>query len=459
MPDKNLATLFQNRAYRFSDRPGILYKRGQDWISLTWDEIARKAELIGRGLVALGIEPGDRVALFSRNRPEWIASDLALLSIGAVCVPVNPAWTAVQVRHVLKHSESKAAFVSSGETETTLAGMRPELPGLAHVILLDESNSFPASPATLSLTDLERKGVLVPSIRFYDLLEGVAADGLSSLSYTSGTTGDLKGAMLTHANILSNAVATAEVLSLSEEDSCLSVLPLSHPLERTAGFFSMLHAGATLAYSIDPGRFVRDLAEVKPTVLIGTPQVLETIRTQILEEFRAKPKWVQYFFRKATNRPLTSSSRPPSKALNKIHDRAFFHRIRERLGGRLRFMICGGAFLDPNTELFFRTLGLEVLITYSLTEASPVVSMNPPHFHKAGTSGLPLPGVQVRIASDGEVLVRGANVMKGYYRNPEATREVVNPEGFLRTGDVGLLDSEGYLTLMNRKPTSASTGS
>ncbi|MFH1017199.1 MAG: AMP-binding protein [Pseudomonadota bacterium] len=457
MADKNLATLFQNRAYRFSDRPWILHKQGATWLSLTWEETARKVEAAGRGLIVLGIEPGDRIAIFARNGPEWVVADLALLSIGAVLVPLDPGFAAAQVRYILGHSEAKAVFVSPGETELTVESLQGELPSLRHILLLAGSDSLAPSPSKLTLHGLEKMGEGVPAVRFYDVLEKVDGESVSSLIYTSGTTGNPKGAMLTHANIVSNCIAAAEVLSLCETDSCLSVLPLSRPLEHTVGFFAMLHTGARIAYGDGGAQLMSDLSKAKPTVLISIPRVLETIRSEILSTFEGKPKWVRYFFQKATGHPAGVPTRPHSRTLERIHDRAFFRRIRGQLGGCLRFIVCGGSPLDPGTARFFGALRLDVLVAYGLTEASPIVSLNLPAHHKSGTSGLPLPGVQVRIAPDGEILVRGANIMKGYYRNSEATGAAVDGDGFLRTGDVGLLDSEGYLTLMNRKSDAATT--
>ena len=456
---RTLNAIFFGAIDRFRQRPAALrYKHSGHWVSISTGELHDRVRAASAGFRELGIRPGDRIALLSENRPEWAITDYACLTTRCAGVAVYPTLPPRQIEYILRDSGAVAICLSSRAQLDKVREIRPGLPGLKHVIAFDPGL---AAPDVLEFDALLAKGREAadryPGWR-EDALKATTGE-LATLIYTSGTTGDPKGVMLTHGNIASNVVTSLEILPLSDRDECLSLLPLSHIFERMAGHYTMLAAGVVINYAESIDLVPQNMMEVRPTVCCAVPRLYEKIYARIFEAANSGPKvkrklffWAKRVGAEWTERVLHGRAMPLDlKVARGIADRLVFSKLRERVGGRLRYFISGGAPLSPEIAKFFYAAGLQILEGYGLTETSPVVSVNTPERYKIGTVGPPIRDVEVRIAEDGEILVRGPNVMQGYYNKPEATREVLEPDGWFHTGDIGELDLEGFLRITDRK--------
>jgi len=453
-----LNALFYQALDRFDARPvAMRWKPAGAWIDISYRELQTRVERAHAGLLALGIRAGDRVAILSENRPEWAIVDYACLTARCADVPVYPTLPAGQVEYILNDSGAVAVCVSSRQQLDKILEIRDRLPDLRHVIAFDADAT---APGILAFDDLLSRGEATadgPAQRRLAL--ETAPDDLATLIYTSGTTGAPKGVMLTHGNIASNAVAGLTVLPLIDGDECLSFLPLSHIFERMAGHYVMLSAGAIINYAESIDQVSANMVERRPTVVLSVPRLYEKIYARVLEKALSGSRLKQriFFWAKRTAErwatlTLAGAPVPPALRLTKaVADRLVFSKLRGRTGGRLRFFVSGGAPLSPEIAKFFYAAGLPILEGYGLTETSPVIAVNTFEAIRMGTVGKPLPGVEVRIAEDGEILCRGPNVMKGYYHLPEATAEALDAEGWFHTGDIGLLDEDGFLKITDRK--------
>ncbi len=348
--------------------------------------------------------------------------------------------------------------MSSQKQLDKIQSIRADVPTLQHVIAFDDLG--PDAPAT-SVNALARHGAAAeakyPNYEADAL--GIEPSDLATLIYTSGTTGNPKGVMLTHGNFASNVVASLRLLPLGSDDSCLSILPLSHSFERTAGNYVMLHAGATINYAESVGAVADNLREVRPTVVLSVPRLYEKIYARVLDAALSGGALRKRIFLRARRVgerwvDLTLDHQPVSTWLRfqkALADRLVFQKLRTRTGGRLRYFVSGGAPLSLEIARFFAAAGLPILEGYGLTETSPVIAVNPYDALRIGTVGPPLGGVEVRIAEDGEILVRGPNVMRGYYNKPEATAQAIDEDGWFHTGDIGDFDEAGYLRITDRK--------
>ena len=445
-----------DRHYR---RPDLLrFKSGGAWRDISTEDFVSTVRSLALGLDSLGIREGDRVAILSENRPEWTAFDHAILNLGAVGVPIYPTLLTDQVRFILDNSQARALVVSTAVQMEKVRPCLSSLPELARVILLEVSsgNSEGAIPwgAVIQAGEAVHRS---DSGRFEAIRAGVAPEDLASILYTSGTTGEPKGVMLTHANFASNVNATLQLFPFSMADSTLSFLPLSHVLERMVEF-AYLAAGASISYAESLEAVPQNIAEVRPTVAVSVPRLFDKVHDRAIAAARALPLPRRLIFalalgigRKRARAILDGRPVPLlARLLHPFADRLVFSRIRERMGGRIRFFVSGGAPLAIRSAEFFYAAGIRVLEGYGLTETSPVIAVNTFDRVRLGTVGPVIPGVEVRIARDGEILARGPNVMKGYFRDEEATREVMK-EGWLHTGDIGHLDADGFLKITDRK--------
>jgi long-chain acyl-CoA synthetase len=453
MPTESVPGRLLAAARIHAARPALRFKERGVWRSIPYAELADRVEALARGFIALGMAPGDRVCLFAVNSVEWILTDLAVLAAGGVTVPIYATSSEATARFILLHSEAEIAAASGGLPLKLTRAARTIESRLRTVVCFDSAEASGSGGRLLSLADLAARGASVPPSAVAERIAALRPDDVATIIYTSGTTGEPKGAMLTHRNLLSNIDACLACFPVEAGDVTLSFLPFSHALERTAGIFLMLASGVTVALAEDVNALPQNLLEIRPTLLIAVPRVLEKSYARILDAAAKAPAAARWLFWRAvrmeTERLQTGG--PRRWCIYLICDLLFFRKIRGRLGGRLKILVSGGAALAPEINRFFRAVGVPVIEGYGLTETSPVVTFNRPDRVKIGTVGPAIPGVEIRLAKDGEILVRGPNVMKGYFRNEKATAEAIDGEGWLKTEDVGEIDADGFLRITDRK--------
>jgi long-chain acyl-CoA synthetase len=453
-----LTELFFEALDKFHRDDAYQVKRDGRYQAISHATVLERVRRLALGLQELGVARGDRVAILSENRPEWAFADWACLSLGVTDVPVYPTLPAAQITHILANSGASAIFVSGDAQAAKIAEIRADTPALKHVITFAAGKS---AGVDLTLGEVEAGGAAVDTPeRAAQWKAGafeVKPSDLATLIYTSGTTGLPKGVMLTHGNLASNVRVGLTVLPFSLEDAALSFLPLSHVFERT-GDYLFWAAGVSIAYaeSIDTVPF--NMAEIRPTLCMSVPRLYEKMYARVLENALSggtAKKRVFFWARAVADSwadEMLAGRKPGGLLAMKyaLAQKLVFSKLKERTGGRLRYFVSGGAPLAPEINKFFYAAGLVILEGYGLTETSPVIAVNTPVAFRIGTVGKPLPGLEVSIAADGEILTRGPHVMAGYYQNPDATREAIDPEGWFHTGDIGVLD-DGYLRITDRK--------
>ena len=441
------------------DLPNALQtKVGGVYQPISHRTLADRVRHVAFGLKALGVPAGNRVAILSENRPEWAIADYACLMSGMADVPIYPTLPAEQIAYILRDSGAVAIFVSTKEQAAKIALVTSELPALQHIIVFDEDA---ATGGAIRLAALEAKGAALMATDAAAQLRAAALaikpDQVATIIYTSGTTGEPKGAMLTHGNIASNVSAVIDLLELTPADSSLSFLPLSHIFERMVDYL-MFAAGVSIAYVETMDTIAQNMQEVRPTIVVSVPRIYEKIHDRITDTAmraggakRAIFLWARAVGERWTD--VVIAGREPGMLLaleHRIADKLVFVKVRAAVGGRLRFFVSGGAPLSPEINRFFFAAGLKILEGYGLTETSPVIAVNTPKRLTIGTVGAPIPGVEVKIAADGEILTRGPHVMKGYFNHPEATAEAIDADGWFYTGDIGTLQ-DGLLRITDRK--------
>ena len=435
------------------------------WLSLTARETAERVGNISRSLLAGDLEPGDHVAILSNTRMEWALADWACIMSGLVVVTVYPTLPADQVLYILKDSRAKAVFVEDGDQLAKVLQVHDRLEDLSRVFVFDppedDRGGDHEGVRVRSLEALERLGHAGPGVEksWADAAKAVQPQDTATVIYTSGTTAEPKGVMLSHHNLFTNTVGATMVLPISESDRVLSWLPLSHAFERLAGHYLMWYSGAEIAYAESTTTVARDMVETGPTFVVGVPRLYEKFYDAVMEAVREGGPAKKVVFRAAkwvgdrrAERRL--ARKPIGRVLEGAYgvaDRLVFRKLHERTGGRVRYFVSGAAPLSAEIARFFYSGGLVVLEGYGLTETSPVTNVNPPGDIRFGTVGPPLAGTEVRIADDGEILVRGPQVMKGYFGRPDATAEAISADGWFHTGDIGELDADGYLRITDRK--------
>jgi long-chain acyl-CoA synthetase len=433
-----------------------MVRRDGRWESISSQEFLRRVAGLSTALVELGVKPGDRVGLFSANRPEWHTADFAISGSGAITVPVYFNESPDRMTYILKHCGAKVVFVVGPAQLQKILNVRKELPELEQIIVADVEPDIP--PECLRYETLIA-GAGAADISSYRMRASQVLPGqLASLIYTSGTTGEPKGVMLSHTNFCSNVHDLGHDFSLDPaQDLALSFLPLAHVYGRTCDYIYIFQ-GAALAYVESVDAVAQALVEVRPTIIAAVPRFFEKIYVRIMEQGskntgikRLLFDWAMRVARQAT--PWRASGGRASRSVKfqwMLADSLVYKKIRLGTGGKLRIVSSGGAPLSKELAEFFWTIGIPIYQGYGLTETSPIVSSNYPE-NRAGSSGKPIPNVQVRIAADGEILVKGPCVMQGYYKNPEATREILTEDGWFSTGDIGYLDKDGYLFITDRK--------
>ncbi len=453
-----LNELFFDAVSKFNRPDALQAKIGGVYRPISHTEVANRVRHAARGLSSLGVRRGERVAILSENRPEWAIADFACLTAGLTDVPIYPTLPPDQIAYILKDSGAVAIFVSTKAQAEKIREVRSQLPGLKTVIGFDEIPGL----TNMSIAELEKRGRLGENnetIATYreDALSVKPGD-LATIIYTSGTTGEPKGVMLTHDNIFSNVAVSRTKIPFAGEDVALSFLPLSHIFERMGGHYLMFATGTSIAYAESIDTVPVNLQEVRPTIVLSVPRLYEKMYARILETALTggflKRKiffWARGVAERWANEKL--AGKEPGGLLAKqyaLAQKLVFSKLKARTGGRLRYFVSGGAPLAPEINKFFYAAGLVILEGYGLTETSPVIAVNTPQDFRIGTVGKPIDGVEVRIATDGEILTRGPHVMKGYYNKPEATREALEPDGWFHTGDIGEL-RDGFLAITDRK--------
>ena len=450
-----LSKAFWRSVEQHGEKPALLVKREKQYRPITYTELGRRVYALARALHELGVRKGDRVAILAENCPEWAITDWATLCLGAITVPIYPTLTAPQVGEILSDSEPKVLVVSD-KKQLHKAREAVEGTGLNPQMICIEPDSGSETPSFEQM--LNQPGALTES-ELRALVDASQPDDIITFIYTSGTTGEPKGAMLTHRNFISNIEAVLELIDWRPDDVFLSFLPLSHVFERTCGHFLPIYAGLTIAYAESLFTLANDMLEVKPTLMLGVPRFYASVMDRILASVRQMPPLRQkLFYRtlevgKVYSRCLREGRPVPLgiRLQHAILDKLVASKIRERIGGRLRYFVSGGAALPKEVAEFFHAFGILILEGYGLTETSPVLTGNPPNAPRFGSVGKPIPGVEIRIAEDGEILARGPNIMLGYYKKPEATAAAIDPDGWFHTGDVGHIDADGYLYITDRK--------
>ncbi len=461
--EKSIPAMFQNNAAKHSSRPYAAYKKDGKYVDISWADMNKMVRNLSYYLLSKGIEKGDKVAIFAANRYEWHIAALAIDSIGAVDVSIYATNSAQEAEYVLSHSDSKICFVGDNDQLSKVLQVRGNTPLIEEYILFD--NYTGSDPAVKTLQQALQEGEAKPNESEFDArLEGLEPDDVATLIYTSGTTGNPKGVMLTHNNFYSNVKNVMDELKdpktgqtlLTEEDIWLSFLPLSHSLERTAGFHGAVYVGAKTAFAVSIDELMENFAEVRPTIIICVPRIYEKIHAGVLAKVAdASPvkKFMFNFAVKQAKKNLNNVCRDIEihSFAYKIANKLVFSKLKTTLGmDRLRFAISGGAPLAVGDAEFFIGMGMKILEGFGLSETTPVVTFNRPWLIKPGTCGQKIPDTDIKIAGDGELMIKGPQVMAGYYKNEEATREVMTNDGYFRSGDIAAIDEEGCLKITGR---------
>ncbi|MFO7675249.1 MAG: long-chain fatty acid--CoA ligase [bacterium] len=451
---------FAETAARYPQQAALMNRVDGRYRPTTFAALARMIDEVAAGLSARGVRPGDRVGIYSYNRPEWVVADLAIMKLGAVVVPVYHTLPAEAVGYILRDAEVTHLVVETPELFTVVLSVLESAPLLKDVIVLFSHGPESRAGKTLFSFELLRASGAEALARDPGLRASheSAPDDLVTVVYTSGTTGEPKGTMLTHANILSNVHAAIRMFKLGPADSLVSFLPLCHMFERTCGYYSMLLSGATIAYAESLQTIAQDVREVKPTLVILVPRVLEKVYNTVTEKVLAGPALPRKLMLAALRTygrwaRLAAKKQRPGLGLRLKHwllGLLVVRKLHKLGGGRIRLIVSGGAPLDRKLARIFSNLGFTILEGYGLTETAPVVCAGLPDDVRVGTVGKPFPGVEVRIADSGEILVRGPNVMKGYLNKPKETAEVIDAEGWFHTGDLGRFDDHGNLIITGR---------
>jgi long-chain acyl-CoA synthetase len=446
-----------NQIARDHKRPDTLnYKRDGRWVSISSDELLARAKSIAAGLHAIGVQRGDRVALLSESRVEWTLTDAGSIFAGAIDVPIYATLTPPQVRYILNDSGACVLFLPNREKFLELKDALGECPEVKHIVFF-EADAVTADDG-LTLDQLEAKGRELGPDHLDRAVVQTSPDDLATIIYTSGTTGEPKGVMLTHANLVSNLIDSSGHHDFGEHDRALSVLPLSHVFERQA-MYMYLHKGMAVYFAESLQTIGPNMREVSPTVLVGVPRIFEKIYQRIQESAAERGKvsvvllaWSVSVAREYAKCVLAHTPIPAGLKLNhSIASKLVFSKWQRAFGGRMRLLVSGGAALPEDLSYIYLGAGIPIVQGYGLTETSPVITTSSIDDIRPGTVGQAIPNVEIRIAEDGEIEVRGPNVMRGYYNKPEETRAVFTSDGWFKTGDVGTLDKDGFLRITDRK--------
>ncbi len=452
-----LNELFLDGVDQFGELPAYRDPKGTEWVSISHREVLERVRRASAALRSLEVESGHRAAILAENRSEWALADWACLCSGVADVPIYSTLTPHQIAYILRNSGVRLVFCSTRIQLDKLLEVRDSCPDLRWIVVMDPLEETIPEGVLLWDDFLERGregAAALGEDRFREQALSVQPDDVATILYTSGTTGDPKGVVLTHGNLRANVDQSARVLPLSEKDETLSFLPLSHVFQRMVDYL-LYSVGCTISYARSMDLVAEDLRLVKPTIVVSVPRLYEKVYARVTGATGVKAALVQWAREVglAWSEEMLAGRRPGPvlRLVYGLADRLVFRKIREAVGGRLRYFVSGGAPLSAEINRFFYSAGIMILEGYGLTETSPVTNVNSPEAFRIGTVGKPVPGTEIRIAEDGEILVRGPQVMRGYLDNPEATAEVLTDDGWFLTGDVGEIDQDGFLRITDRK--------
>jgi len=448
-------------SFRRNDKPDALsYKLNDVWEHLSGSRVIEKIRNVALGLAEFGVRAGDKIAIISENRPEWSIVDLAMLSLRAVNVPIYTTQAVEQIRYILEDSGAKMLFVSGKKLWKHAERAAQSVERLEKIVFFEDDSLPENDNRAILLSDIEKAGVeaeKIDSQSFDRMLDAIRTDDLATIIYTSGTTGEPKGVMLTHENFVSNVVSISKGLPISKADRSLAVLPLSHIFER-AVFYVLCSNGVAIHYCAAFDQLAGHLQEVKPTIMTAVPRLFEQVYHKIVKKGKAAGGWKtqlfewalgigqEYWAAKDAHRAIS----PVLAAKHALASKLVFSKWREGVGGHLRFFVSGGAPLSKKLSFAFWAAGIPILQGYGMTEAC-ITCANRPEDNKVGSIGVPFDGIEMKIAEkDGEVLIRGRNVMQGYFNKPEETAKVLDDEGWYHTGDVGYRDEDGHFYITDR---------
>ncbi len=457
-----VSQMFNNSTTKYFNKALYYYKKDSQWIGLTGREIKYTVKDIAFGLLSLDVKHGDRVSILSNNSPKWAMCDYGAIISGSATVSIYPTLIASQILYILFDSGTKVIFVENQEQLDKIVEIKDQCPQLLQIIVLDDSydgseefvmnfsNFLNVGTNYAKDSELDFENDLIPASKPDDLL---------TLIYTSGTTGNPKGVMLSHKNLMTNVDATVNSVKFTESESFLSFLPLSHVFERMGGHFSAFSVGGIVYYAESIESVPDNLIEVKPSIVLSVPRLYEKIHAKIIEGLKTAPPIKRKLFNWATKTgsdvsTLELAGEPIPFGLKlqyKIADKLIYSKIKAKMGGNLRFFVSGGAPLSQEIAEFFASVGVTILEGYGLTETSPVLTCNTENYKRFGSVGKPLYNIDIKIADDGEILAKGPSIMLGYYNNEEATKEVLESDGWFHTGDIGEIDQDGFLKITDRK--------
>lgn len=453
---ETLSQLFLNTIKSYPKDDLMLYKKDGTFTPISTDEFGKQVKHFALGLRNLGYEAGDKLIILSENRPEWVMTDQANLCLGGVTVPIYTSLVPEQIKYIIDNSDAKVVMFSGEEMWGKIKAIQSELIKVDHYITYNADGP----EGSLTFADVQKRGERLAEEQpdlFEELALKVQPDDVASIIYTSGTTGVPKGVMLMHRNFVSNVESVTTIIEFTEKDTVLSFLPLSHVLERMVTF-AYLCKGCSIAYAESIETVAENLLEIRPQIMVSVPRVFEKIYAKVMDNVLSSSSLKRKIFfwaagigrefgkNKLLNQPVSGSLQFKKNLAHKL----VFSKIIEKTGGRVRFFVSGGAPLSKDIAEFFYAMGLVVLEGYGLTETSPVIAVNTLEDVKFGSVGKPIPGVEVKIAEDGEILTKGPHIMKGYYKMEAETQEAIK-DGWFCTGDVGNLDEEGFLTITDRK--------
>ena len=459
---QNLGQIFRSQVKKYGQRLAIEKRLAGVWQGITWEEYYEQAKQVGLGLYSLGVRKGDRVSLLCQNRLEWVISDMGIIGIGGVTIPIYPTVPVSEVGYINSNSDAKIYIAEEKTAVQKGLETLEKYPDLKKIVVIDTQDVDMGSDLLMTFKDLKRLGKELDTKEpglFEKLTDAVQIEDLATFVYTSGTTGHPKGAMITHKNILAIFDALDKVVPAYDTDETVPFLPLCHVFERVAGHLYGMKVGITSHYTQDFNTIVEDIQTKKPTIILAVPRVCEKVYAKIQAQVKEQPKPMQAIFKWASSvgaqvSKLKEKKQPIPMLLDlqyRIVFQLVFKKIGQALGGRVRWMTASGAPLSRDIADFFNAAGIFVIEGYGMTECSAPATLNTINDYRFGTTGKPIPCNKIKIAEDGEILIKGDNVIQGYWKMPEQTKETFTEDGWLKSGDIGHLDADGFLVITDRK--------